>query len=345
MKPAAVPSPMLSNHGNTMLLAQRFHGWGRRSRSTARYAGLALLSCSVWMGVDGAPARQESATPVPPEHQPYVNARSVVNQPQSELIKQYPELDEVEFAQSQEELPLLLEKVGEGVEALFRDFVNTASTERITQDVGRPPVFSPTLTSTCNYLVLAQRGEKMITLEEFRTNHKGEPIDQSRHYLLTSGFASVPLFFHPLYQPDSAFRYIGRQTKGRRLHIIGFAQRPEAAGLIGYFHLAGRPAVILSQGLAWIDPDTCRIVRMRTDLLAPRYDILLARQTSEVELGEVSFEGAPRPLWLPRKVVVTIDWQHTIYRNQHRYRDYKLFSVETREDKKEIVRPPGQILQ
>ncbi len=54
---------------------------------------------------------------------------------------------------------------------------------------------------------------------------------------------------------------------------------------------------------------------------------MLERQTSEVELGEVRLEGARQPLWLPSKVAVTIDWQHTIYRNQHRYRDYKLFSV------------------
>jgi hypothetical protein len=84
---------------------------------------------------------------------------------------------------------------------------------------------------------------------------------------------------------------------------------------------------------------------MRTDLLAPRYDIMLARQTSEVELGEVRLEGAPQSLWLPRKVVVTIDWQHTIYRNQHRYRNYKLFSVETREGEKEIMRPSVHIPQ
>jgi hypothetical protein len=320
-------------------------GWGPGSRSTAKCAGFVLSSCIVCTGAGVAPARQEPRTPVPPEHQPYVNARSVVNMSQAELTKQYPELEEVEFAQSQEELPLLLERVGEGVETLFRDFVNTASTERITQDVGRPPVFSPTLTNKCNYLVLAERGENMITLKEYRTNDKGEPIDQSRYYLLTSGFASLPLFFHPLYQSDSVFRYLGRQAKDRRFRVIGFAQKPEATGLIGHFHLMGRPAVILSQGLAWIDPDTCRIVRMRTDLLAPRHDILLARQTSEVELGEVSLEGAPRPLWLPRKVVVTIDWQHTVYRNQHRYRDYKQFSVETREDKKEIVRPPGPVPQ
>ncbi len=233
-----------------------------------------------------------------------------------------------------------MERVGRGVESLFGDFPNTASTEQITQDVSRPPVFSPSIKSRCNYLVVAKLGEKMMTLDEYRTNDKGESIDLSEFYLLTSGFASMPLFFHPLYHSSSAFRYIGRQTDGRRLYIMAFAQKPEATGLIGHFYDMGLPAVILSQGIAWIDPDTYRIVRMRTDLLAPRHDILLERQTSEIELGEVNLEGAHHPLWLPSKVVVTINYQHTTYRNQHRYRDYKLFSVETREGKKEIVPAP-----
>ena len=54
---------------------------------------------------------------------------------------------------------------------------------------------------------------------------------------------------------------------------------------------------------------------------------------------------APRPFWLPRKVAVTVEWEHRIYRTRHSYSDYKLFSDETREDKKEIVSPPNKIPQ
>ncbi len=322
---------------NTVPLIRFIFGSAVRLWFIARRATLVISSCLVWWGVGSTFASHEQGKPVPPGHQPYENARSVLNWPQAEVVNQYPELKETEFAQSQEELPLLLERAGRGVEALFSDFPNTASTEQITQDVSRPPVFSPSIKSRCNYLVVAKLSEKMINLDEFRTNDKGEPIDLSDFYLLTSGFASMPLFFHPFYQSNSAFRYIGRQSHGRRLYVVAFAQKPEATGLIGHFHDMGLPAVILCQGIAWIDPDTYRILKMRTDLLAPRHDILLERQTSEIELGEVSLEGAPHPLWLPSKVVVTIDYQHTTYRNQHHYRDYKLFSVETREGKKEIV--------
>jgi hypothetical protein len=324
--------------------------------------GLAFSFWLVWMGVGSAPSRQEAQTPVPKELQPYVNARSVVNQPQAELVKQYPELKDVQFAQSQEELPLLLERVGEGVDAFFRDFVNTASTESINQEMEIPQAVRRPLTSVrqetwvrqtshpsfhhrCNYLIVAQRDKNGIALEEYRTNGKGERIELTSSYLLTSGFAATPLFFHPRYQTGSLFRYLGREVKGHRLQILAFAQRPENPELVGHLHLTAWPALLLNQGMAWVEPDTYQIVRIRTDILAPRPDMLLERLTSEIELAEVLFDRAPRPLWLPHKVTVTVEWQHTIYRTSHSYSDYKLFSVETREDKKEIVSPRRQIPQ
>lgn len=67
-----------------MLLLRSIHGWARRYWPAAKYMGLVLSSCMVWMGASGAPIRQEAQAPVPKELQPYVNARSVVNQPQAE---------------------------------------------------------------------------------------------------------------------------------------------------------------------------------------------------------------------------------------------------------------------
>lgn len=326
-----------------MLPARSFHGEARRYCTTARYMVLVLYSCMEWTGASGTPIRQEAQAAVPKELEPYVNARSVVNQPQAELIKQYPELEDVEFAQSQEELPLLLKKVGEGVEALFRDLINTASTESINQQMEIRQAVRRPVHHRCNYLIVAQRDEKDIVLEEYRTNSKGERMDLTGSYLLTSGFAATPLFFHPRYQAGSLFRYLGREVQGHRLQVLAFAQRPEKPELVGRLHLTGWPDFLLNQGMAWIDPASYQIVKMRTDMLAPRHDILLERLTSEIELAEVRFDRAPHTYWLPHKVTVTVDWQHTIYRTRHNYSDYKLFSVETREDKKEIVSPPRQI--
>jgi len=68
---------------------------------------------------------------------------------------------------------------------------------------------------------------------------------------------------------------------------------------------------------------------MRTDLLAPRDDIGLAKQTTEIEFGEVHLPRVSSPLWLPREVVVTTESKGRILRNRHHYSNYKLFAAES----------------
>jgi hypothetical protein len=85
------------------------------------------------------------------------------------------------------------------------------------------------------------------------------------------------------------------------------------------------------QGLVWIDPHSFEIVRMRTDLLAPRNDVGLAKQTSEIWFSEVKFNTVSHPFWLPCEVVVTANWLGLVFRNRHQYSDYSVFVVESRE--------------
>ena len=84
---------------------------------------------------------------------------------------------------------------------------------------------------------------------------------------------------------------------------------------------------MMYHGLAWIDPRNHQILRMRTDLLAPRMDVLLARLTTEVWYREEHFSASPQAFWLPREVVVTIGWNGRVYKNRHRYSEYRVFSV------------------
>jgi hypothetical protein len=96
------------------------------------------------------------------------------------------------------------------------------------------------------------------------------------------------------------------------------------------------PVPLLYQGLVWLDPGNFEILRMRTDLLARRTDIGLTRQTSEIWFSEVRFQSVPQSFWLPREVVVTSESSGWLFRNVHRYSDYRVFTVEA-QDK---VKPP-----
>ena len=86
-----------------------------------------------------------------------------------------------------------------------------------------------------------------------------------------------------------------------------------------------------SQGLAWIDPDTYEITRLRTDLLMPLSEVKLERQTTEIAYGPVSFKAIGRELLLPQQVTVTVDWNGRHFQNEHQYSEFKLFNVDATE--------------
>jgi hypothetical protein len=87
--------------------------------------------------------------------------------------------------------------------------------------------------------------------------------------------------------------------------------------------------VVLTQGLAWIDPANYQIVRMWTGLMAPVPEIKLESTTTRVNFAEVHFQGMASGLWLPSKVEVETKCGDLIFRNSHTYSEFKLFTVQT----------------
>jgi hypothetical protein len=147
---------------------------------------------------------------------------------------------------------------------------------------------------------------------------------------MTSGYAAACAYFHPIYKPGTRFRYLGRQRlETGDVHIIAFAQNPEKAVLQGVFKFSDFSLLLLMQGIAWIDPETGEIRKIRTDLLSPLEQVGLLKHSTEVTFGPVSLGKSPRQLWLPLQVNVAIDWRNVIYRNSHRYSDYAFFSAES----------------
>ena len=164
--------------------------------------------------------------------------------------------------------------------------------------------------------------------------------------MLTSGFASVSLLFHPKYQSQAAFRYLGRQkVNGRVAYLVAFAQRPAKAQFTGSFKSGNTVMTTFSQGLAWIDSETYQIIRLRSDLLKPLQELNLERETTEIAYGEFHFKDKAAGIWVPQRVTVTVDWNGRHLRNEHRYSEFKLFQVEANEKveaRKEVARPSKQ---
>jgi hypothetical protein len=169
--------------------------------------------------------------------------------------------------------------------------------------------------------------------EEYRTDLKGNRVDAaslSDFFLITSDYISTCLYLSPADQRTSRFRHFGIQpTRDRKCHVVGFAQEPERVSRVGMFKFRDQHAVVLLQGLAWIDSETFQILRITTWLLAPRMDIGLRSHASTVDFYPVRLSGSERVLWLPREVIVVTNYRRIWFSNTHHYSDFKLFRVES----------------
>ncbi|HKS94559.1 MAG TPA: tetratricopeptide repeat protein, partial [Terriglobia bacterium] len=244
----------------------------------------------------------------------YGKVKSVVSQSLADLERAMPELRGIEPASNQDALPAILEHVGADVQAFFSQFPNTISVEQTKQErLGRNGKVADSLDQKFHYLLLAHPEKWGLGLEEYRADEKGARTALTGlqgGFMLTAGFASASLIFHPAYQSGATFRYLGRQAlDGRPTDVVAFAQKPDKAKIMGRFNTDEATVLTLTQGLAWIDPTTYQIVRLRTDLLKPASKVRLERETTEIHFDQVRFKEIPSPLWLPREVVVTVEWK------------------------------------
>jgi Flp pilus assembly protein TadD len=267
--------------------------------------------------------------------------QSVVNEPLPDLVKAVPELEGLEAASSQDELPAILHNTGENVHEFFTGFQNTVSLEQVREErLSKEGKVKDFQDLKFQYLLLSQPEQGRLELEEYRTNSHGDrtaPTGLESGFMLTSGFASASLLFLPDYQSGAKFRYLGRQTVDRRtMHVVAFAETPDKAQMIERFNTNDGSILVLFQGLAWIDADTYKIVRLRTDLLKPESKIRLQRQTTEITYDPVQFKQMASAVWLPSEVAVTVQWAGKTFRNLHKYSDFKLFNTGTEEHLKPV---------
>ncbi len=250
-----------------------------------------------------------------------------------ELAKTVPELKHLKPAKSQERLPLILQRVGSAVSDFFANFSNTTCEEHILFTVDRPKLEQPVhYEGKFNYLALVKTGADKTSLQEYRTDSKGKPVNV-KGTIVTAGFVTLPGYLHPNYQKGSRFRYLGEEkVKGQRTLVVAFVQQPGVARQAARVAFEDKAAFVFVEGVAWIDPASYRILRLRTDIQRPELTVGLRWETTEAEYSEVTFKEGGKRLWLPREVTVSGQLNDYTFQNQHRYTDYRFFLVQT-EDK------------
>jgi len=280
----------------------------------------------------------------------YADVHPYMDDPSKQLIKRVPALSDLRPAENQAELPAILRETGARVDDFFRQVTDITAREdisllRLRQEhpSSRPEMIGEKVRDS--YLFLRHHSPGRTDIVEYRTDAKGDSFDQvvlKRGFIVTSGFALSCNYFSTAFQPESDFRYLGeQQVDSHHTYVVGFAQRPGKATLtVRMRGRSGVPAEMLVQGIAWIDKTNYQIVRLRTDLLAPRWDVGLNQQTTEVSFGKVQLADMAAPLWLPSGVKVYVEFTthngdvdeffELSYRNEHRYSDYRRYRVATK---------------
>lgn len=257
----------------------------------------------------------------------YANSEPYVELSVTDLKSALPELRELEPAPNQDQLPAFLKSTGEKTRDLLRNMPNLIADEKLVTQSGTK---GKPWRQEYEYLMLSRHNKNDdVMLDEYRTGAKGKSKDMDDP--LTKGFASLWMRFYPSNQHESKFRYLGQQQlDGHQAFVIAFAQIPDAVRFPTQVEFGGTSIPALDQGVAWIDQSDFRIVRMRTDLLAPRPDIYLQKMTAEVHFTELVLPQSSSSLWVPDEAVVTWNFKGQTVQQRHSYSKYRFYAVKTK---------------
>ena len=283
----------------------------------------------------GRPPTMPSTAALPSGSSLFELNNPIVDLSFEQIRRSYPELADLRFEDSPDELARILAQLGSNAVAFFRDFSDTASREEVYQErLAWDGSVEDNMIQQFNYLMLPRGDGSASGYREERMDVQGRPLVRNRirtgFSFLTSGYAAAHLFFLPRNQGDFRYRHLGQKSAGAPVVIV-FSQKPESR-LTGSLALGNDTAELLYNGILWLDPQSYQILRIRTDLFALQalHPLSLSLQT-DVQLSPVRFPTVAQEFWLPREVVVSIVWERKRYRNIHRYSNYRRFSVESHE--------------
>lgn len=229
-----------------------------------------------------------------------------------------------------QQLEDVLERAAQRSMLFVEQFSSVKCTERVEQMRldGRERVEARE-DSTFDYLLLLETGGGDIRLEESRLRIEEKAARGRPQLLVTNGFSTLLLIFHPVYQPSFEFSLeAGESAAGASVVAVHFRQLPGTRSP-AVLLLRGREFPLSVEGTAWVDRRTGDIQRIRAGLVSSMADIGLVNLLTDVEYRGITFQADPRPYWLPVSAVITVETPRQRWRNVHRFTDYKLFSVST----------------
>jgi hypothetical protein len=179
-----------------------------------------------------------------------------------------------------------------------------------------------------------QTNEQNGTWKFMETRESRNPAfrDPARTLLVTTGFASLLLVAHPMYEASYEFEPDGSEAIGGVSYIkIRFKPIPGAPSP-ATLRLRGKNYPLPMSGTLWIEPQSGAVVKLEATVDSGLSDIGLAGMHSEVHFALHQFHEQEQKVWVPESAIIDVATPRQHWRNLHRFTDYKRFDVKVHEE-------------
>jgi hypothetical protein len=227
----------------------------------------------------------------------------------------------------------LLRRTGNQASAFLDQFSDVKCTEHVRQEkLGKDDKVELKEESTYDYMAILTNTAGELNLSESRLPlHEAKRDRRNTSMLLSNGFATLFLVFHPYYAEAFKFTFAGEEIIAGRLlekvsfeHVLGM-KSPAALAL------RGREYPLELSGTAWIDPESGSIARIEAGIQDTLLDVGLKSLHSEIVFAPLPFADLKTVYWFPTQATVDVQTPRQHWRNLHRFTEYKKFSVSTEE--------------
>jgi hypothetical protein len=227
----------------------------------------------------------------------------------------------------------LLTRTADQTSLFLEQFSDVKCTEQVRQEkLGKDAKVELKEDYTYDYLAILTGAGGELNLSESRIPLREAKRDRKNtSMLLSNGFATLFLVFHPYYAEAFKFTLAGEEVVGGRLlekvsfeHIPGM-KSPAALAL------RGREYPLELSGTAWIDPQTGTITKIQAGIADSLQDVGLKTLSSEIDFAPVAFSDSKQVYWFPTLARVEVETPRQHWRNLHQFTAYKKFTVSTEE--------------
>ena len=227
----------------------------------------------------------------------------------------------------------LLSRTSDQTAAFLDQFSDVKCTEHVVQEkLGKEDKVELKEDSSYDYLVILTNSGGDLSLSESRLPlHDAKPDRKNTSMLLSNGFATLFLVFHPYYAQAFEFNLAGEETiNGRVLDKVTFQHIP-GMKTPAALALRGREYPLELSGAAWIVPQTGTIARIEASIGDTLQDVGLKSLQAEIEFAPLPLADPKLVYWFPARASVEVQTPRQHWRNLHQFTGYKKFSVASEE--------------